>query len=365
VRATVDHRSAVLRLAEESRAYCAAPPLFLRRESEDAAAQPGRRALHVDFESANPLARAFWRRQLHGPCPAPIIGPWHEQASSRRRCAMLAGIGSYTYPWAIGVPGYEPEQPLGVVALLERATALGVGVVQVCDNLPLDAMDEPLLARVQERAAHLGLRLEVGTRGIEPFRLERYLELARRLGSPLVRTVTDRGEHRPSADEVVHTLRPVLPRFADSGVVLAIENHDRFTAAQLVGILARLDSPAVGICLDTVNSFGALEAPAVVVQALAPYTVCLHVKDFVVSRHASQLGFTICGAPAGQGRLDLPAILDRLGAAGRCASAIIELWTPFGPGLPQTLSREEEWAVQSAAYLTGLLGGGQVGSMPT
>ena len=67
-----------------------------------------------------------------------------------------------------------------------------------------------------------------------------------------------------------------------AGVVIAIENHDRLKAKQLAVIAAALPA-TVGICLDTVNSMGALEGPEVVVETRSrPDTENLHLKDFAV-----------------------------------------------------------------------------------
>ena len=110
----------------------------------------------------------------------------------------------------------------------------------------------------------------------------------------------------------VRTIRPVLPELHGAGITLAIENHDRFTARQFAQIVQQLDSPAVGICLDTVNSLGALEGPDAVVTALAPWVVSLHVKEFCIRRADHQMGFIIEGRPAGQGRLNVPWLLEQL-----------------------------------------------------
>ena len=63
------------------------------------------------------------------------------------------------------------------------------------------------------------------------------------------------------------------------------------------------------------------------------------------------MGFVVSGAPAGQGRLNVPWLLEQLRAAGRDVNAILELWTPFGLGLDETIARERAWAEQSIAYL--------------
>ena len=81
---------------------------------------------------------------------------------------MKLGISSYTFTWAIGVPGYPTADRLTAFGLLDKAAALDVGVVQIADNLPLDALREDQLAALITRAASLGIQIEVGTRGILP-----------------------------------------------------------------------------------------------------------------------------------------------------------------------------------------------------
>lgn len=111
----------------------------------------------------------------------------------------------------------------------------------------------------------------------------------------------------------------------------------------------------LGICLDTVNSFGALEGPDVVVRTLGPWTVNLHIKDFGVTRASHQMGFAIEGRPAGQGQLDVPWLLNTLRSLDRDVNAILELWTPPDPTLSETIAREGAWAAESVAYLRGLI----------
>jgi sugar phosphate isomerase/epimerase len=108
------------------------------------------------------------------------------------------------------------------------------------------------------------------------------------------------------------------------------------------------------VCLDTVNSFAALETPEQVVRNLAPYTLNLHVKDFEVVRFGSELGFSIVGRPAGEGRLDVEWIAAYLKDRGRSPSAIVELWTPFNETIDKTIAVEEEWARRSVEYLKSI-----------
>ena len=268
---------------------------------------------------------------------------------------MRLGISSYTYAWAIGVPGHLPERPIGSLDLLNRAAELGVSLVQIADNLPLDQLSPQELDRFDAQASELGIGVEVGTRGIAPDHLRAYLRLAKRLRSPLLRIVIDTADHHPSENEVVHTLKMVMPEFERAGVCLAIENHDRFTARAFARMIERIGSEHVGICLDTVNSFGALEGPEVVVDMLAPWVVNLHVKDFDIFRASHLMGFTVEGRPAGQGRLDVPWLLEKLQAHNRYPNAILELWTPPAETLAETMAKEDAWASSSVEYLRSLI----------
>jgi sugar phosphate isomerase/epimerase len=269
---------------------------------------------------------------------------------------MKLGLGSYALAGARGVAGDEaPPRPLTAVDLVMRARELGLGLVQICDNLPLHSLPPAELDDLAARAAAAGVAIEVGTRGIAPAHLRRYLALAQRLGSDIVRVVVDTAAERPSLDEIVATLRPLLPEFAAAGVRLAIENHDRFAARDLVAVLQALDSPWVGICLDTVNSFGALEGPEAVVAALGPWTVNLHIKDFDVQRLPSNMGFLLQGRPAGQGRLDVPWLLGELARYGREVNAILEQWPLRLDTMVATVAQEAAWAAASVAYLRRLI----------
>ena len=268
---------------------------------------------------------------------------------------MRLGISSFTYSWAIGVPGHPPQRPLGVMGLLNKALELDVHLIQVADNLPLDRVPPEELNAFQAHAARHSIGIEVGTRGIAPDHLFRYLELARRFNSPILRVVIDTADHHPDAEEVIVTLRTVIPEFERAGVCLAIENHDRFKAMVLADIIHRIGSHYIGICLDTVNSFGAQEGPEAVLRVLGPLTVNLHIKDFAVIRAKHNMGFTIEGRPAGQGQLDIPWLLRELNRMGRDVNAILELWTPPQERLEDTIALEDAWAKSSIAYLRSLI----------
>ncbi|MBN1418431.1 MAG: sugar phosphate isomerase/epimerase [Planctomycetes bacterium] len=268
---------------------------------------------------------------------------------------MRLGLGSYACAWAIGVPDEPPARPMTAIGFLERAARLGVRVVQAADNLPLDRLSPEAFAAFERRAAELGIDVEVGTRGIGIEHLRAWVALAARIRSPILRLVVDAAAHKPSPDEVVETLRPLLPDLDRAGVTLAIENHDRFRSSALARIIERLGSDRVGVCLDAVNSFGSLEGPQAVLATLGPWVVSLHIKDFRIRRADHRMGFLIEGTPAGRGALDVPWLLHTLADLGRDPNAILELWTPPEPSVEETIEKEAAWTAESIAYLRTLI----------
>jgi sugar phosphate isomerase/epimerase len=242
---------------------------------------------------------------------------------------------------------------MDAAGLIRRASGLGLRLVQIADNLPLERCNARELDEMRACARERNIALELGTRGIAKEHLRRLLELCRFFESRLLRVVVDTGQHEPSPDEVVQTIVDLLPELEHSGVRLAIENHDRFTAATFADIVKRVGHPSAGICLDTVNSFGSLEGPEIVIETLAPFVVNVHVKDFIVRRLPHMMGFEILGAPAGQGRLDIPKLLNRFPHS----SAILELWPPFTGDIAETIETERFWGRTSVEFLRRLIAG--------
>ena len=107
----------------------------------------------------------------------------------------------------------------------------------------------------------------------------------------------------PPPDDLIALLRNAGPALAAANVTLALENHDRFPAATLRGIIESAAIPHAGICLDTANSLGAGEGLSAVTETLAPLTVNLHVKDVRISRLPHMMGFVVEGRPLGAGQL--------------------------------------------------------------
>ncbi len=262
---------------------------------------------------------------------------------------MKLGLSSYTFGWAVGVPGHEPAHPLDEHDLFDLCQKHGVRLLQMGDNLPLHTFDESRLMRLAGRAVSAGVQLEVGARRLTVERVDQYVSLARRLGAKLIRFVIDDTDYYPTPEAVSIVLRRCLPLL--DGLTLGIENHDRFPAATLRQMIERAGCDRIGVCLDTANSLGAGEGIDTVLRELGPLTVNLHIKDFAIARVPHLMGFSVEGRPAGQGFLDVPGLLKQLSAFPRCETAVLELWTPPEPKLQDTIAKEAAWAGQSLEFL--------------
>ena len=184
---------------------------------------------------------------------------------------MKLGIASWTVPWAIGMPGYPPPpSPLTALGLLDRAKALGVPIVQIADNMPLDQMSEAQLDELRNAAAAHGLTLEAGTRGVEPAHLRRYLNICVRIGAGILRTLSHTASSKPSIEQVAEWMREVLPEFERADVAIALENNEAHTVKEYAWLVREMASPSLGICMDTANSLGRPEILEQVVEQLAP-----------------------------------------------------------------------------------------------
>src|SRR5262249_30994190 len=111
---------------------------------------------------------------------------------------------------------------------------------------------------------------------------------------------------------LVAMLKKILPAAEDHGVVLALENHIDLTADEMVDLVGTLDSPWLGVCLDTGNNLRLHEDPVSVAAKLAPLTRATHVKD-IGARRGDPNEFAFWrSVPLGTGLVDIPRVVSLL-----------------------------------------------------
>lgn len=149
-------------------------------------------------------------------------------------------------------------------------------------------------------------------------------------------------------------LVPLLEEAADfaaqRGVELAVENHADLLVPELLELLELVESPNLGVCLDTANNLRMLEDPTRAIAELAPHAKAVHLKDIQAFKGApTQFGFWP-SVPLGTGLIDIPAALHELHSnsyTGLLALEIDYLHPKYGV--------EDEAIAWSLQYLRSLL----------
>jgi 3-oxoisoapionate decarboxylase len=211
--------------------------------------------------------------------------------------------------------------------VLDYAATLKLDGVFLQDSLDPDRDKPEHWSDVGRYARQLGLHIETGMgaalpadpSGVESSRKQLLTGLARAkaCGSPLVRCLhaPDRAHlpKRPmeqNIEAMVQLLKSVHDQFADAGIKIAIENHKDLQAWEMREVIEAAGKDWVGSYLDTGNPVFVVEDPATTVETLAPYALCLHLRDSVVYERPG--GAMVEWVPLGEGDVDFHKIVDTI-----------------------------------------------------
>jgi len=163
------------------------------------------------------------------------------------------------------------------------------------------------------------------------------LELAAEWGAPTVRVF---GGDAEDLDDVARRLEPALAE--TRGVIVALETHDAFASAALVGeLLRRVDSPSFTAIWDVHHTYRVGESPADVVRALGSHIRLVHVKD------ARRRGDDWELVPLGEGELPVRESLAALDDDGWLTVEWEKRWHPElaepEVALPRELATLRRW----------------------
>lgn len=260
----------------------------------------------------------------------------------------MIGLGSYAFFWR---QSDRVDEPLSLRGAFEATRELDVELFQICDYGPLESMGDAEIRDAAASARDLGLTVELGTKGIQPAHLSRFLELAALFDAALVRSMLYGPDSRPTLPEAEGRLRDVLPAYEASGVTLALETYEQVPTADLVRIVETIGSAQLGICLDPGNVVARLERPRECVEATAGYVVAVHAKDFAFARQDGWVGFTYSGAPMGTGLHDYPHLRETVRPAERGINEVVEHWLPWQGDAETTIRAERDWTRTAVEYL--------------
>lgn len=263
------------------------------------------------------------------------------------------GLGTYAFFWegASALPDGRNPEPLPLAGMLRRTSELGLGLFQICDYAPLLGFSAADLRELRATADDLGIRLELGTKGVSPAHLASFLEIADVLGARYLRSMVFAPDSRPTLAEAERMLRDALPAFEAAGVQLGLETYEQVSSTDLVALVEQIGSSNLGICLDPANTVAALENPREVVERCAPHVNGIHVKDFAFSRRDGWVGFTLAGARMGEGLLDYAHLMQTVDPAARGITRIVEHWLPWQGDLTNSVALERDWTAHNVGYL--------------
>lgn len=260
----------------------------------------------------------------------------------------MIGLGTYAFLWQHSA--LAPE-PLTLRGAFEATRTLDVGLFQICDFAPLEHMGDRELVEASAAARDLGLVVQLGTKGLTPERLQRFLRLAEVFDARLVRSMLSGPEGTPSLGQAELWLADALPSFRNAGVTLALETYEQVATVDLVELVWSLSSENLGICLDPANVVARLEQPDACVEVCEELVANVHVKDFAFARRDGWVGFEYTGAPMGSGLHDYPHLLDIVRPRERGIDEIVEHWLPWQGDAETTVHLEREWTRTAIDYL--------------
>ncbi|KDA05375.1 sugar phosphate isomerase [Microbacterium sp. CH12i] len=264
----------------------------------------------------------------------------------------MIGLGTYAYFWQ---HSDRVPEPLSLIGAFEDTRAQGVDLFQICDYAPLEQMSDGELRDAAGAARDLGLTIELGTKGIAGEHLSRFLTLAEVFDARLVRSMLYGPHSRPSLAETEAWLRHALPAYETAGVTLALETYEQLATTDLVGLIDRIGSDHLGICLDPANVVARLENPKACVEQTAALTKNVHVKDFAFARQPGWVGFTYSGASMGSGLHDYDHLLATVRPRERGINEIVEHWLPWQDDAATTIRTERDWTRTTLEHLRSTL----------
>ncbi|KJL29645.1 sugar phosphate isomerase/epimerase family protein [Microbacterium oxydans] len=252
----------------------------------------------------------------------------------------MIGLGTYAYFWQ---HSDRAPAPMSLIDAFEDTREQGVQLFQICDYAPLETMSDAELRDAASAASDLGVTIELGTKGIVPEHLTRFLHLAEVFDARLVRSMLFGPDSRPSLAESEHLLRSGIRAYESAGVTLALETYEQVATADLIEVIERVGSPSLGICLDPANVVARLENPRTCIEQTATITKNVHVKDFAFARQPGWVGFTYSGTAMGSGLHDYDHLLATVRPRERGINEIVEHWLPWQDDAETTIRTEREW----------------------
>ncbi|HUP14861.1 MAG TPA: TIM barrel protein [Acidimicrobiia bacterium] len=225
-------------------------------------------------------------------------------------------------------PGFD------VFRFIEVAAEQGFSGVNISANGPhfrdLGGTTPEHFENVRAKLTELSMKAELDTSGTAPAHLASMLEVAAAVGADQLRTYTRySGNEKELIEQTVRDLLEVAPAAEELEMSILLENHEDFRGGAIAEILGRVDHPRIRALFDYGNSQMVGEDPLAALEAMAPFTTAVHMKDHVVVAHENAL--YVQGVVMGSGKLPVSEMTDHLYGTGLRRFCFENVWGYTAP----------------------------------
>lgn len=255
---------------------------------------------------------------------------------SLRIGSLRLGLAAYSFPWRCGFAGRDTDRvctnPFTAEDLMALAANYGLSAIEF-PLMMLPNLETATLTAVRARAASLGLTIVCDSGVVDVPTLETYIPAAAALGARTLRVMLSsvlegartsiEGGWDAHLNEMISRLRQLRPLAEQYGVVLAAENHQDATSADLIRMCDEVGGNAIGVTLDAVNPLAVGEDPIEFARALGSRIANVHLKDYFV--YPTPSGYRLVRSALGEGVLNLPALFELLQEVAPNVTCNIEL----------------------------------------
>ena len=281
---------------------------------------------------------------------------------------MKIAIDSYCYHRYFGeiYPNLQtdPGKRMTVWDFLKRAKKHGVEGVSL-ESCFLPPIDDRFLAQLRDKLDDYGFErvwawghpngLRSGTDHAAAKDLVQHLDYAKRIGARVMRIAGGSRRTRPTSwamhkRQLGGMLKKLIGPAEKHGIVLAVENHIDMLADEMLDLITTINSPWLGICLDTGNNLRMFEDPTVVAEKLAPFTKATHIKDLTAFKGNPRDYSFWPSVPLGDGLVDITKVIGFLKRARYNGLLAIEV-----DYLHPRYADEDSAVAQSVKWLRAML----------
>ena len=210
----------------------------------------------------------------------------------------------------------SPGPVLSVEQLISLTRVHGLRGIELPLARCFPGLPEDSLAQLKERVTAAGLFLSIDAEVVDEDWLPETLTVASKFGESFIRAKLSKTlggnryltglDHETWFAQTLQRLKHVAPLARDHGMIIAIENHQDVTSAELLRLIGEVGDDVLGVNLDTGSTLATCEDPVEFASAVAPYIRNVHLKDYRLV--CGPQGFRLVRCALGCGVVDVAKI---------------------------------------------------------